>query len=105
MGIMTLGSIAISMLLSGQVLGEATPHGFPNEVNKFIERRDLCDHFRGEIPGDRSERATEVNRQLQRYCPGTDRELRDLRSRYRDQPEVVQKLSKYEDCIEGGCTK
>jgi len=77
--------------------------GMPIEVSNFIERRENCDHFRGEMPGDNSERAKEVNRELEKYCQGSDKELSVLRNKYRKQQDVLHALSKFDDCIEGNC--
>lgn len=77
----------------------------PPDVLKFIERREMCDHFRGEMPGDRSERAEDVNHELSRYCTGTDRELAALREKYAHQAETVKRLSAFDDCVEGTCEK
>lgn len=49
----------------------------PAEVQRFIERRDSCDHFRGEIPDpEETQRMNEVLRQIDLSCTGTDRETR-----------------------------
>lgn len=77
----------------------------PAEVSDFVERRELCDHFRGEMTGDESERGKAVNRELEHYCKGSDGKLIYLRNKYKDRQEVLQALSKYEDCIEGNCKK
>jgi hypothetical protein len=73
----------------------------PSEVERFVERRDTCDHFRGEVaePGDIA-RMNEVNEMLAKYCSGTDAELAALRSRYYANGAVTEKLSVYETKIE-----
>jgi hypothetical protein len=73
----------------------------PAEVEKFVERREACEHFRGEIPDsqDRS-RINEVNVMIARHCTGTDAELAALRTRYFANGAVTEKLSAYETKIE-----
>jgi hypothetical protein len=76
----------------------------PAEVEQFIEKRDLCDHFRGEHTGgiNRS-RDQEVILEEDKYCIGSDSALKLLREKYKDNPAVFQTLAKYDDCIEGNC--
>jgi hypothetical protein len=87
------------------VLGTALSafaHGsLPLDVQRFVDRRDTCDHFRGEVPdpGDR-ERMAEIRELLSKYCTGTDAELAALRTRYRANGAVIEVLSAYETKIE-----
>jgi hypothetical protein len=73
----------------------------PADVEKFMKRRDLCDHLRGEEAYD-PQRADELEEGMQANCEGTDKELRTLRLRYAKNPEVKAKLAKYEREIEDG---
>src|ERR1051325_2345796 len=50
---------------------------FPAEVERFIERRDKCDHFRGEEPYDQDRRAF-IHERLLEFCVGTDKELAEI---------------------------
>lgn len=68
----------------------------PADVTAFRERRDECDHFRGEEPYD-AERAAFLNDALARTCTGTDAELKALRTRYARNPGVLALLAGYED--------
>ena len=72
---------------------------FPRDVARFIERRDGCDHFRGEDPYD-EERRRFLERNMQKLCPGTDRELARLKSKYKGSPAIQKKLGDYEPDIE-----
>lgn len=71
----------------------------PSEVTAFKERRDACDHFRGEEAYDAA-RAKELAAKLDTYCHGTDQELATLRSRYAGDANVISALKGYEDKIE-----
>jgi hypothetical protein len=77
----------------------------PPEVEAFIRDRDLCDHFRGEpYEGNSPEqikRRQFILESFEIYCPGTDRRLAALKKRYRDNAEVMKRLSRYEERIEG----
>lgn len=77
----------------------------PSEVQKFLDRRELCDHFRGEPTDGNSpqqiERRRFVNQQSGKYCRGTDAQRRSLISKYASDPQVVDKLEALEESIEG----
>ena len=70
-------------------------------VEKFKERRDLCDHFRGEDPYD-EERRKFLEENLKKYCTGTDKELTSLKAKYKNNKAVMKVLEKYEEKIEEG---
>ena len=73
--------------------------GLPIDVERFIEQRDGCDHFRGEYPYD-DERRKFMQRNLQELCTGTDKTLAQLRKKYKTRPDVIDKLNDYEPQIE-----
>lgn len=73
----------------------------PHDVQQFIEQRDSCEHFRGEIPEpDEGERMQEVNRQFEKYCRGTDKKLAALKRKYSKDAAVRKRLAEYEQKIE-----
>jgi hypothetical protein len=77
----------------------------PPDIQSFIDARELCDHFRGEpwSVGDEPEikaRHDFIFENIKKYCTGTDRQLGELRSKYRENPEIVERLRHYEDHIE-----
>ncbi|MBB5711700.1 hypothetical protein [Sphingomonas xinjiangensis] len=67
----------------------------PRQVQRFITRRNGCDHFRGEEPYD-ADRNAEISRQLTRLCTGTDAELARLKRRHAHNPAVQRALAGYE---------
>ena len=71
----------------------------PHDVARFIERRDLCDHFRGEEPYD-AERRDFLAKRMREYCTGTDAQLAALKNKYKSRPEVITRLSGYESKVE-----
>jgi hypothetical protein len=78
---------------------------YPHEVRAFLDRRELCDHFRGEPvpePADDpgSERRREIESALREHCTGSDAELARLRARYRDDAVVAAALAEFETAIE-----
>jgi hypothetical protein len=83
----------------------AADRSLPPEVQTFIHDRDLCDHFRGEpFEGNSPEqikRREFIVESLEIYCPGTDRRLAALKRRYKEDVDVLERLKKYEEQIEG----
>jgi hypothetical protein len=71
----------------------------PSDVVKFMEDRDICDHWRGEEPYD-DERAKAIEEAWQASCPGTDKALALLRAKYKSNQAVLKALAGYEDKIE-----
>ncbi len=72
---------------------------WPADLARFIERRDACDHFRGEDPYD-EERRKFLQQKMAELCTGTDKELLRLKSKYRSDNKVTAKLNQYEAQIE-----
>ena len=92
--------ITFSITLSAYAeSGSKTP-----EVESFIHNRDLCDHFRGEpFEGnspEQIERRKFVFESLDIYCAGTDKRLAALKRRYKNNNEIIKRLSRYEISIE-----
>ena len=58
---------------------------YPRDVQSFLNRRNTCDHFRGEpFEGntpEQTERRAFIVQQLERYCTGTDKRLAALKQR------------------------
>lgn len=72
----------------------------PKEAARFIERRDACDHFRGEEAYD-AKRREFLEQQMLKLCVGSDKQLAELKKRYGSNKAVMTKLNEYEAQIEG----
>lgn len=71
------------------------------EIANFIEKRDQCDHLRGEISGEPEiDNARNLNAELDKYCKGTDQELARLKSKYKNNTSILKKLETYDENIE-----
>ncbi|MBP7394449.1 MAG: hypothetical protein KA945_11515 [Zoogloea sp.] len=89
-----------ALLLVGMMqAGPAFAARLPDDVARFVERRERCDHFRGEDSDDPQRRAYIALKQ-QRYCKGVDFELRRLKMRYRQDFRMRRLLKSYETPIE-----
>ena len=71
----------------------------PTDVKAFVEKRDGCDHFRGEEPYD-EERRRFLDENIKELCSGTDKALAELKNKYKDNANVIKQLSLYEENIE-----
>jgi len=89
------------MLCVGAGSAIAAEPRLPSDVAKFVEKREGCDHFRGEMP-DPSERQRmkEVERELRKLCTGTDKKLADLKRKYAKNRAVLERLNEFEERIE-----
>ena len=73
----------------------------PADVAAFIERRDECDHLRGELPDpEEQERLAAVISEINRDCEGTDAALQHLKKKYANSAAVLNELDRYETDIE-----
>ena len=96
-----------TVLLIGVLFAEASlaAEAYPLDVAQFIERRELCEHFRQE-PWPEGESVEEMKRrefiasQFERYCKGSDQAIRDLKKKYANNRAVTNRLEKYEINIE-----
>ncbi len=90
-----LAAAALLAALAGCV---STPP--PVDLPTFLERRQMCDHFRGEIPDPPDpQRLAQVQQQIDESCRGSDAQLAALKQRYRDDPAVMQRLEALEPRI------
>ena len=99
---MKRGLVAIaSISFASAAIGQAR---LPEDVARFIERRDECDHFRGEAAYD-AKRREFLEQQTRELCVGTDKQLADLKKKYGGNKAVMTKLDDYEAQIEGPSQK
>ena len=74
----------------------------PADIERFVSRREGCDHMRGEIPEPNQEaRARQVQREIQRLCAGTDTQLKKLKKKYGANSQIMTTLNEFEPEIEG----
>jgi hypothetical protein len=81
------------------VKSEAAKPKLPEDVAIFIEKREGCDHFRGEEAYD-DERGRFINDNLERLCTGSDARLAALKAKYADSAHVMGQLGLFEEAIE-----
>jgi hypothetical protein len=103
--------VAMLVTATSNVYGAELEQSFPPEVQKFIEDRRSCDHFRGE-PRDfdesykrkagkqaeveEAERAQFLEKMTEKTCYQMDDRLRLLNRKYRTNSPVADKLAQYE---------
>ncbi|NHZ96728.1 hypothetical protein [Massilia sp. CCM 8734] len=72
----------------------------PKDVAKFMERRDACDYFEGEVANvDDKKRLQDIIRKANSLCRGTGRQLAKLRKKYAANAAVIGSLKDYEDAV------
>lgn len=72
---------------------------YPSDVRDFIDRREMCDHFRGKEPYN-EDRAAFLAKRIERTCRGTDEELCKLQQKHNDCDEIIELLSRFEEKLE-----
>lgn len=95
--------VVFGLLLSGSALAA---EAYPQEVATYIERRELCEHFRQEpwpegASAEDRQRREFIASQWDRYCRGSDQALRELKRKYKANQAVMDRLESYETDIEG----
>ncbi len=93
-----LARLMTALLTAASVAASAqTP--LPKEVQQYVDRRESCDHWRGEPPFD-AQRQNEINRNVCAACVGSDARLAALKRKYRSDPAVMAALAEFEERIE-----
>lgn len=87
--------ICVVVIASGCTAAQS--QGLPQDVSKFIEDRESCEHFADELPPPgQPERLKEVIDKTNLYCAGIDARLDALKAKYAGNAEVSRKLGSYE---------
>lgn len=76
---------------------------YPQDITDFIEQRESCEHFLGEISGDPAvDLARNLAAQLDKFCKGTDHQLEVLRLKYKNDGSILEVLNAYDfvECSE-----
>ena len=81
--------ICLALLVS--VLPALAQGYLPRDVQRFVDRRQDCDHIR---------RIQEVPREIGNSCAGTDKELAQLKRKYAANSTIMQLLNQFETAIE-----
>lgn len=89
---------AFFLSLGSAVAAEAR---LPIDVAKYVEQREGCDHFRGEVPDPPdAQRMKEIEREIHKLCTGADKELARLKRKYVMNRAVLKRLNELEEKIE-----
>ena len=93
--------IAVTLLCCGLGPATAAEGRLPTDVADYVEQRESCDHFRGEIPDPPDEqRMREIEREIRKLCTGTDQKLVRLKRKYTKNQMVQKRLNEFEAPIE-----
>jgi hypothetical protein len=85
----------------GCSLAACAMRGDKKDLDAFVEKRNICDHLRGEFPDPPdAQRMQEIVDGTKKYCKGSDAELKALKARYAKDASAMTLLSSFEDSIE-----
>jgi hypothetical protein len=91
-------SCLVLTMLAPPVLGQDY---LPRDVQRFVDRREGCDHTRNAIPDSKEKlRIAEGSPELRKLCNGTDKELTQLKRKYATNSTIMQILNQFEAGIE-----
>ncbi|WP_294610770.1 hypothetical protein [uncultured Gilliamella sp.] len=89
--------LILLLLVIFSIQGVYAKESYPQDISSFIEKREQCDYFRGEISGEPNiDNARNINEELDKYCKGTDQLLETLKLKYKDDNSIQKKLNTYE---------
>jgi len=91
--------LALVLILLASVLAAEE---VPKDVAEFLERNELCEHFRQEPwpegqSDEEKERREFIAKQIERFCTGLNDTGRNLRRKYHGNALVIDKLNKVEE--------
>lgn len=90
----------VSFLANAQMAVSTTEvPDLPIDVQRYLDRRASCDHWRGEDGYD-AERAREIRIGICKSCGGSDVGLEFLKKQHADDPVVMEQLSALDPSIE-----
>lgn len=88
-------------LLASFAFRASAAEKLPADARAFIEKRQGCDHMRGEVPDPTdAQRMREVSREIGKLCKGTDRRLAELKRKYAADRAIMRQLNQFETHIE-----
>jgi hypothetical protein len=90
---------ALLLLLWVQATAIAGEVPIPVDVQSYLDRREACDHWRGEYGYDK-ERQADIDWSICQTCPGSDGALALLKKKYRSNGAVTARLNNLEEQIE-----
>jgi hypothetical protein len=90
---------ALLLLLWVQATAIAGEVSMPADVQSYLDRREACDHWRGEYGYDK-ERQADIDWSICQTCPGSDAALALLKKKYRSNGAVMARLNTLEEQIE-----
>ena len=90
----TLLPIAAGTLILASCATAPGPDMCRPALNDFLERREICDHLRGEIPDpDDPEGLQAAIATINQHCQGTDEALRRMKARCASDRDAMARLN------------
>lgn len=91
---LTLLPIAAGALTLASCATTPGPADCRPALNDFLERREICDHLRGEIPDPDDPNGLQAAiAAINQQCQGTDEALRRMKARCASDPDAMAQLN------------
>lgn len=99
MNIVLKAAVVTFCMIAGSA--NAAQERLPADVGKYVQQREGCDHFRGEVPDPPdAQRMKEIEREIRKLCTGTDKKLGKLKRKYAQDQAILKRLNEFEENIE-----
>lgn len=96
----------LPLLLISAAFHASASERLPADVRAFMEKREGCDHMRGELlDSSEAQRLKEVSREIDKLCKGTDRRLAGLKRKYASHRDVMRQLNRFQAQIEASSAR
>ena len=80
--------LLLVLLFSGLPMLAGAQEKLPQDVARFVENAQMCEHFAGEWDDNDKARQREITRAIEQSCGAAQRQLKPLRVKYAQQPAI-----------------
>ena len=97
-------AVVMLCLIAGSA--KAVEQSLSADVTNYVEQREGCDHFRGEVPDPPdARRMKEIEQEIRKLCTGPDKNLSKLKRKYAKDPAILKRLNEFEENVEASPSK
>lgn len=95
---MTLRSlILLASILTTFAFNVLGAQPFPQDVQRFLDDAEMCQHFAGEWDSSLPEQNRKnIEKEVNTYCLPAEKALPELRKKYRENSEIMKALADYD---------
>lgn len=89
--------VLLTSLLMGGAFSVRGEPPLPQDVQHFLSNAEICQHLAGEWDSSLPEEdKKDIERGINTWCPPAKAALPELRKKYKENKEVIKKLSEYD---------